>query len=523
MSIVTMMSQLGAHLKNLRKVHALREHARLSSSATYMKPLMLINSSDPAYTTGDHEENRAYIQDGTHLDDVMVPQLQDAYVAFRDSLQDPNSWFGVVASELALNVESLGDPIEYVYTDVSGEIRISKRLGPIGALYAAMVAQKYVVVASKITTGTLTGKDANVGELEETETDEDVFFPNCPSGTLTFICTDATISAPKFSVRLDLDTASILADGTASLEGENGNELQAEKPYTDGPMGINGLVLSRPGLASPDEFNDDANLISAITVEDPHEDDCDEGKFYFVIARDATHWIIQIFRTSAREAGDIVGQEYFPISTGTEAVEITCGNGTVIAFTFSHDNALVEFPDTQTGEEIDLYIDIGHLAVDDEFTMTLTNDEAGNFSSKLKHAWRAHLPSGPAKPSSAPVDALAGAGAGNVDTGDHNYRVSFVSPLGESGMGPVSGGVSVPDPGSDGKVVLSSIPTGPAGTTARKIYRSFDAGVTDPYQLVGTVSGNVTTTFQDNVANANRGAQGLEEVDEDYATSVSVS
>ena len=520
MSLVTLAAQLGAHLKNLRMLHVVREQARLASGAAHMRRLMLINSGDPAYSTSDTEEAAAFGQDISHLDDELVPRLQDNYTNYRDGLQNPSSWFGVVASELALDIEELGDPIEYAYTDpeITGEVRISKRTGPLGAYYDALLAAGMVVVANKVTAGSLSAKATNSGELELTEYGVDRFFPNCPSGTITLVCTDPAISAPKFSVKHSFDGASLLADGTPSLEGEN--ELTAEQPYTDGKMGVNGLVVSRPGLASPEEFLDDANLFSGFEVASPHEDDCDEGKFYLSVYRDLEKWYIFVHRAAARDGSDLVGQLYPDIATGTEALSIPCANGSVISFTFDHDAALVEFPDTQTGEELDCYIDIGTFAEGDEFTLPVTNDYAGEFSTKLMHAWRAHLPSGPLAPTGVATDALAGAGAGNVENGSYLYYVSFVSLLGESGIGPASGGVTVVDNGADGKVALSAIPTGPAGTTARKIYRSADAGATK--QLLTTVSGNVTTTYTDNTSQASIAAAAapLTQVDEDYADSV---
>lgn len=53
-------------------------------------------------------------------------------------------------------------------------------------------------------------------------------------------------------------------------------------------------------------------------------------------------------------------------------------------------------------------------------------------------------------------------------------------------------------------VALSSIPTGPAGTTARKVYRTAAGGST--YKLLTTISNNSTTTYSDTTADASLGA-----------------
>lgn len=102
------------------------------------------------------------------------------------------------------------------------------------------------------------------------------------------------------------------------------------------------------------------------------------------------------------------------------------------------------------------------------------------------------------------VAALAGLGAGNVDDGLHNYRVVHVRPLGDTQGGTITP-LTVVDKTADGQVALSGIAAGPAGTTARKVYRT---KVGDPlaYFLLTTIADNVTTVFADNVADAGLGA-----------------
>lgn len=104
----------------------------------------------------------------------------------------------------------------------------------------------------------------------------------------------------------------------------------------------------------------------------------------------------------------------------------------------------------------------------------------------------------------APVAALAGAGAGNVDDGLHNYRVVHVRPLGDTQAGTATP-ITVVDKGADGQVSLTGIAAGPVGTTARKIYRT---KVGDPlaYFLLTTLADNVTTIYTDDTADAALGA-----------------
>jgi hypothetical protein len=102
--------------------------------------------------------------------------------------------------------------------------------------------------------------------------------------------------------------------------------------------------------------------------------------------------------------------------------------------------------------------------------------------------------------------ALAGAGAGNVDDGEHFWAVTYYDGSNESDMGFPSLPLTVADQSSDGKVSLSSIPVDPRGlATQRRIYRT--AVGSTLYKLVGVIADNTTTTFTDNVADANLGAQ----------------
>jgi len=103
----------------------------------------------------------------------------------------------------------------------------------------------------------------------------------------------------------------------------------------------------------------------------------------------------------------------------------------------------------------------------------------------------------------APTAVLAGAGAGNVDNGVHRYLITFVSAIGETMSGSTSVAVTVVDKTTDGKVAVSKIPLGPAGTTARKVYRTAAAG--SAYLLQSTIANNTATTLTDNVADASLG------------------
>ena len=105
-------------------------------------------------------------------------------------------------------------------------------------------------------------------------------------------------------------------------------------------------------------------------------------------------------------------------------------------------------------------------------------------------------PSPLAPPTAAPV--VAQGAAGNVDVGTHLWAVTFTKAGQESERGP---SVSFAITGSAAHGSLTAVPTGPAGTTGRNVYRTVVSGTTD-FRLVGSIADNSTTTFDDNVADA---------------------
>lgn len=98
--------------------------------------------------------------------------------------------------------------------------------------------------------------------------------------------------------------------------------------------------------------------------------------------------------------------------------------------------------------------------------------------------------------------ALAGLGAGNVNSGAHRYLATFVTANGETQAGTVS--ASVTTTAGDGKVSISNIPLGGALVTSRKLYRTAAGGST--YLLLTTLADNTTTIYADNIADASLGA-----------------
>jgi len=108
-------------------------------------------------------------------------------------------------------------------------------------------------------------------------------------------------------------------------------------------------------------------------------------------------------------------------------------------------------------------------------------------------------------PTTAPTVLATGTG---TLTGTYEYAVSFVNAQGETGIGPTSGPVAIVGAGYN----LTTIPLGPTGTTARKIYRKKTVGsnADSLFHLVATISDNTGNNLSNETtadATANNNSQ----------------
>lgn len=104
-----------------------------------------------------------------------------------------------------------------------------------------------------------------------------------------------------------------------------------------------------------------------------------------------------------------------------------------------------------------------------------------------------------------PPDAVyadnAQAGAG-LDEGYHDYKATLLNANGETTPGTQS--VSILAQAPNNRINLFIVPTGPAGTTGRRLYRRFQAGGT--WKLLTTIHDNTTTSYLDTAPNSSLGA-----------------
>jgi hypothetical protein len=100
--------------------------------------------------------------------------------------------------------------------------------------------------------------------------------------------------------------------------------------------------------------------------------------------------------------------------------------------------------------------------------------------------------------------ATASLAAGNLGSGLYRYVVTFVNANGETSAGAEA---TTTTDGTHQQVALTAIPTGAAGTTSRKVYRTSVAGAAGTNKLLTTIADNSTTTYTDNTADGSLGAQ----------------
>lgn len=135
------------------------------------------------------------------------------------------------------------------------------------------------------------------------------------------------------------------------------------------------------------------------------------------------------------------------------------------------------------------------LAAAASYIETVNITKAGDATTALD-IYDSNVATFPTAAAAATATAVAGAG---VAAGAYKYQVTFVSTLGENLRGTEA---SVTTSGGNLQVNLTAIPTGPAGTTSRKIYRTLAAGATNSEVLLATINDNTTTTYSDNAPDA---------------------
>jgi len=108
----------------------------------------------------------------------------------------------------------------------------------------------------------------------------------------------------------------------------------------------------------------------------------------------------------------------------------------------------------------------------------------------------------PDSPASAPgAPSLELQAGSELEVGDYDYRVTLVTANGETTGGTLA---EIATTEGNERVNLTSIPTGPSGVTARRIYRTAVGG--SQLKLVAEIADNGTTEYLDQIPDATLGA-----------------
>lgn len=503
----TVFAPLGAELQNSRKIEAAFEQFHFTNVSTYSKRLV-----DSAYSSSDVNQDNAKTLAKNTYEQSVDPSLAGILSGLQTQFE--SGYFPVLDSQIGTSDnDKSAKPDSYAYDPsfTDGTISILQRTGRWGALNRQMSQDRQVILANALTVGSLVAAFGNLGNASLGSC---FASDHTLSGSLNLICVDDTVNAPKFQVTNVLTNS--LFDGTAKVAGDF--QMTLGKPWQDGPTGIT-LQLN---LGAVSVTGDPNSLFSSITITSPSEADTNKGKIYMTVARMGLSPIWRLLPCKDAALINGVGQTMLDGTSGTVAFQIICNGGTVINGTFSLTNANAVMP-SSPGSYNTAVFDIRTPRINDTWTISLVNAEGANFATKIAHRYRASLNSAPAKPAAACTGALAGAGAGNVDNGTHSYVYTFVVNGVETGAAAKSNVVTVADKSTNGKVSLTGITAGPAGTTARKVYRTI-AGDTGNWLLLTTIADNVTTVFTDNVADASLGTTfSPTQIDDTLATSISMT
>lgn len=512
-----------------RVLTALMERAG-QTGANYFRTLL---TTANAYDDAVVEDNRAISFDVSHYDAVMVPNVRSLIRNYRAVIQSPFAWAGVLARELNMSDadKALFSFIAYDYENVNlGEITCIDKRGALGATHKKMITDDQRLVSNYVTFATLAAIGTTRGTLDSTLVADSNFLSNCHTGTLSFRCVNESTTAPQLLVANTIApndaTGALpmgLPDGTTIVNAANA--LTVNKIFEDLRVGVTGLTLNRPGLASPTKTGDNAStpLMASPAITTPYDGDCYKGQFFVRVTRQASPtWLVEYFADSGltQKVGGITADT----TIDTTVLAKTLNAGSVVTFTLSRANAATVL--TTVGNSLTITLDIKTPRLGDVWEMTITNSYNGLASTLIGKLWPISLPSVPKKPTTACTSALAGAGAGNVDNGTHSWKITLVGPGGESPVTTASNVTNVADKTVNGKISLTAIPVGAAstGVTARNVYRTV-AGDAGSYKYVGQIADNVTTTFQDNVADASLGAVAptYTQWDDSLFTAISIS
>ena len=386
----------GNELKVAQKIKAQIDHATLSTDPTFSPRLVRA-----AYDDAEDDEAAAEV---IALNQLISKEttLRGLYIGQRGSLE--SGFFITLDNDIDIITEDdrTAGAIEYVYDDAllaSGQVKIIDRLGILGALRRQMKADSETVKENVVAfpNGLVADPDNEgvvdiAGAILAGES-------HLLSGTLVFSVTSEFIDAIEMEVSLELDTP--LPDGVTVVTADN--PLRIGKSYEDGPTGFSGIVdFDAPVEVDPD------GIFSNVAFVNPTDADTDKGKAFFSVFRQtgSPEWLIKWFRLSSRNASELVQSTTVSGVTGfASGTSLTGPSGMQISFDFSKAAANTAMGSPGDKRE-NINFNLKAPRIGDRFTAPVTNDKAGNFSTKIAEMHRISLETAPST-SETISDALA--------------------------------------------------------------------------------------------------------------------
>lgn len=485
-------STLGAELKNLRKSEAVFEHFHFTNNANYSKRLVA-----DVYNTDDVYQEVANNLDSNTYEKSVTPQMQNLLSSLRTIFEQ--GWFPVLDSYINTNPDDkLAGAIQYDYDPdlTDGTQEILNRRGRWGALRKKMEADLQVIVGNGIAFGSLTPNSSNTGSISLVGIyGED----HCLSGELTIICTDDTVDAQQFSLqnvmtkKLADPQVPTSQDGLFSIL-QSDNPLVLNRALQDGTLGLR-IQVNRVAVSVTDPNNLFQGFIPVVTnVSDA---DTNRGKMYFRVRRRAADpiWGVSWYRDAAHTF--LIATANATSIDGT--LQFEAGGGTSLSWELNLVNAAAFLPAAGDYDAL-IVVDLLLPRKGDQWTIAVTNDEGGQFATKIAHNYRASLNSGEANSLTPLVATLLVTGTGGVDNGPHSYKYTFVRNGRESLANSVSNIVTTD--GTHKQTAITGVLAGPSGTTSRNVYRT---KIGDParWYFMNTIADNVTTAFTDDYSDSN--------------------
>lgn len=341
------------------------------------------------YVNTAQPNDEAETESKNALHDEMEPDFQSIHERRKSTVLE-GIVLPFIANAMELDQGTIDEgPIIYEYNEEllnsTGQVSVIRFGGILGKLRTQMSADNEHIRENVVTLGAITAVSGNTGQL--TELTVGGGRSHALTGKLRMHCVDDTVGRTKLT--LDNVLTEMLPNGDEMRSGDN--QITVGTDYDDGPTGI-ALQIRYVALV---ESGDNGNIVSAPDWDTPNETDSDKGKLYLKVTRvHATGptppiWLLEWYNNANRQVENLVGSSTSNSITGTEVITIP-GQESNLSFTFDRAAANTLLPSVGNTDQ-DIMWDLKVPRVGEEWTKTVTNDEAGLFATKVAKTWPATL------------------------------------------------------------------------------------------------------------------------------------